>query len=293
MSDTTRTHSTDWCFTINNLPYLGTNPISQDPECYEHPKWNASKMAYMKYSLERGSGGTIHWQGFLVFKRSQRLSYAKKCLPRAHFEMRKGTREQADNYCDKDDTRLKGPYVNGACKIQGQRTDLQAMKELIDNGASEIVVAEANFSCWANNYKAFNRYAMLKRKRQCFEKQVIWLFGETGTGKSRKAYEMAPDAFWKQPGTKWWDGYDGEEDIILDDFRIEHFKISTLLRLFDRYPLSVECKGSSVPFLAKRIIITAPVRPQQMWKQNEYDPSREGKLAQLFRRITLIEEVSV
>jgi len=280
----TRTHSTDWCFTINNPPSLGGT-------CYEHPKWDASKMCYMKYSLEKGKEGTVHWQGFLVFKRSQRFSYAKKCLPRAHLEMRAGSREQADNYCDKDITHLQGPYVKGACKIKGERTDLKTMKSLIDEGKAEIDLCEANFTCWANNYRALNRYAMLKRKRVCHEKTVIWLYGETGTGKSKRAYEMAPEAFWKQPGTKWWDGYDGEEDIILDDFRIEHFKISTLLRLFDRYPLSVETKGSSVPFLAKRIIITAPVKPQDMWKQNEFDTTREGKLAQLFRRINIIEEV--
>ena len=57
----TRTHSTDWCFTINNPPSLGGT-------CYEHPKWDASKMCYMKYSLEKGKEGTIHWQGFWCLK---------------------------------------------------------------------------------------------------------------------------------------------------------------------------------------------------------------------------------
>ena len=27
------------------------------------------------------------------------------------------------------------------------------------------------------------------------------------------------DAFWKAPESKWWDGYSGQETVVLDDFK--------------------------------------------------------------------------
>ena len=41
----------------------------------------------------------------------------------------------------------------------------------------------------------------------------------SGTGKSRWVAATWPDAFWKSPESKWWDGYSGQETVVLDDFK--------------------------------------------------------------------------
>ena len=41
----------------------------------------------------------------------------------------------------------------------------------------------------------------------------------SGTGKSRWVAAIWPDAFWKAPESKWWDGYSGQETVVLDDFK--------------------------------------------------------------------------
>ena len=38
-------------------------------------------------------------------------------------------------------------------------------------------------------------------------------------GKSRFVAARWPDAFWKAPESKWWDGYSGQETVVLDDFK--------------------------------------------------------------------------
>ena len=51
--------------------------------------------------------------------------------------------------------------------------------------------------------------------RQCF---VYW--GPTGTGKSRRAWDEAGvEAYCKDPRTKFWDGYQVEENVVIDEFR--------------------------------------------------------------------------
>lgn len=102
----------------------------------------------------------------------------------------------------------------------------------------------------------------------------------TGTGKSRKAFEQYPQAYYKMPTTKWWDGYDRHEVVVVDDYRTNMCTFGELLRLFDRYPLLVELKGGTVNFLAKTIVITTPKSPRETWEGR-----CEEDLQQLLRRI--------
>ena len=69
------------------------------------------------------------------------------------------------------------------------------------------------------------------------------LWGPSGTGKSRFVAARWPDAFWKAPESKWWDGYSGHETVVLDDFKDYGMPLVDLQRLLDWYPLWVEVKG--------------------------------------------------
>lgn len=71
--------------------------------------------------------------------------------------------------------------------------------------------------------------------------------------------------------------------MIIDDYRCNFCTFSNLLRLLDRYPQQVECKGGTLQFNAKTIIITAPKHPRVMWGGRE-----DEDLNQLCRRITEI-----
>ena len=61
--------------------------------------------------------------------------------------------------------------------------------------------------------------------------------GPSGTGKSRWVAATWPDAFWKSPESKWWDGYSGQETVVLDDFKDYAMPLVELQRLLDWYPL--------------------------------------------------------
>lgn len=62
--------------------------------------------------------------------------------------------------------------------------------------------------------------------------------------------------------TKWWDGYDKQEFVILDDFRGSQMQFNELLRLLDRYQHRVEFKGGSRQFDSPNIIITSINHPK-------------------------------
>lgn len=107
--------------------------------------------------------------------------------------------------------------------------------------------------------------------------------GPTGIGKSRRAWDEATfDAYPKDPNTKFWDGYNGQINVVMDEFR-GRIDISHLLRWFDRYPVIVEVKGSSVVLKAEKIWITSNLEPRE-W----YPGMDDLTLQALFRRLTVI-----
>lgn len=82
-----------WCYTLNNPTEEEINSLKAlDPE----------KVACHVFAHEVGEQGTPHLQGYLRFKKPCRLSWWKNQLPRVHVEARRGTEQQAWDYCIKD-----------------------------------------------------------------------------------------------------------------------------------------------------------------------------------------------
>lgn len=95
---------------------------------------------YGVYQREKGEQGTEHFQGYVEFSTKKTFAALKTWLPTAHFEVRKGTREQARNYCMKEDTRVDGPWEHGTWATQqGKRTDLEgAVQTLKAHGIKRV-----------------------------------------------------------------------------------------------------------------------------------------------------------
>lgn len=222
----------------------------------------------------------MHWQGYVEFKKPQRLAALKKLIPAAHWEVRRGTREQALEYCRKEESRIRGPFYAGlpwGTGGQGCRTDLQEVKRKIDEGASELRIADEHFAVWCRHSRAFREYRRLKVTNRNWKTQVIMLIGDPGTGKSKKVNDEYPGAYWKQRSI-WWCGYEGQEHVVLDDF-YGWLPFDILLRICDRYPLLVETKGGQVTFLAKTVLITSNKEPCE-W----YD-TKKCNMEALYRRV--------
>lgn len=76
---------------------------------------------------------------------------------------------------------------------------------------------------------------------------ALWIYGESGTGKTRYAVGNYPKAY-RKDHTKWWDGYNGESEVILDDLGKDHGYIGHYLKLWaDRYAINGETKGGKLP----------------------------------------------
>lgn len=246
--------SRNWCFTLNNPLFLNNNNRNYLFE-------QLIDARYAVYQIERGEQGTLHAQGYIELSKPKRLAAMKAMLPGAHFEVRRGTREQARDYCMKADTRIEGPFEHGTWTAggSGARNDLSALKRRLDEQVSLEVIADEFFGEFLKYERGINAYKRLKNPKRNWKTKVIVLVGDTGAGKSHYCHTNYPDAYWKQ-NSKWFCGYDSHDTVVLDDF-YGWLPWSTLLNICDQYQLTVETKGGNVNFVAKNLIITSNADP--------------------------------
>lgn len=224
------------------------------------------------YQLEVGDdSGLEHFQGYLecIGKKSIKQLHTIPGLERAHFEVRRGTASQAITYATKEDTRVDGPWFFGEAKEQGKRNDLENIKLLVENKTPLVDIWDAHFSSMVRYHRSIKEYKRIKTPVRNHITRIYIIIGKSGIGKSRLAREMAPEAYWK-PNTKWWDDYDGQSDVVWDEFTGQ-YPFRDLLRILDSTPLSVESKGSTVQFVADLVIFTSNFHPKD-W----YHPDHVG-----------------
>lgn len=102
-----------WCFTLNN-------PTEDEEQELAN---KAGEVKYLIFGRERGENGTPHLQGFVIFNSNQRLRAVRVFIRRAHWELARGTNQEAADYCKKD-----GEFDEfGELPVDrsGRRTDLE------------------------------------------------------------------------------------------------------------------------------------------------------------------------
>ncbi len=273
-----------WLFTVYG------ERESEGVQFLESDGIKAKKIRYATWQREKcPRTHRLHLQGYVEFSTPFRLRACQSALGirDSHVEPRKGSREQAKEYCQKQDTRVDGPWEVGTwISGQGSRQDLNEVKEALDADKSSREVSDQFFSAFVKFHRGISAYRLLHAVRRRWPMEVTVYWGPTGTGKSQAAWARYPEAFLLPPqqsssGCGWWDGYDGHEDIIVDEF-YGWLRYSFMLQLLDRYPLRVETKGGSVEFVGRRICFTSNKAPTEWYDENKFD------YAPLRHRITKI-----
>ena len=259
------------CITWNNPPVEKVGPFAEKlPE----------QITYLVWSLECGKAGNVHWQMYAEFDRSLGLSQIKKLFGNntIHVEKRRGTAKQAADYCKKnDDTHLAGPWELGEISKQGVDRELRMEREEQIAAIGRLARGEAHLqdtpydllmSRPAGVKLALTLAPAVRRKQV----DIYYIEGDTGIGKTYGIFKMFPDAY--RPivsGDKiWFDGYNGEKTLLLDELR-GGIKLSFLLQILDPYPLKVEVKGGTVNAEWERVFITTNTPPEKWYPRISMD----------------------
>ena len=256
--------SRSWFFTIN--AHMGEeNPISQSMVKNSFAALDPD--SDWVFQMEQGSDtGYEHYQCTLFLSRSKprRRKDVLKVLNEhgivdAHIEPVLKT-EAASRYCSKSDTRIAGPWwssesfktsvLGKGSSGQGRRTDLNALRRaihegrtpddiLLDDRLSPLMASSSVMKYIDRLFIAVNAQRWSREQRDI---KVHYIWGETGSGKTRYVYEnyQPSEIYVAHMGSRdAFSNYRFQKVLVLDEFRSQT-PISNLLQMLDRYPYEVD-----------------------------------------------------
>ena len=245
----------NWCFTLNN-------PVQSD-----HEDLAVVDCKYLIYGDELApSTGTPHLQGYIVFKTNKRLAAVKAVMPpRIHLELARGSTEQNVQYCTKDGwitergERPQSKLQVGSLNAQRFKDAFSAAKE----GRLEDIPEDIRMRYYAT-IKQIAKDHMTK-PAELLSVCGLWIYGASGTGKTHAVVRAYPDRYIK-PLNKWWDGYQAEKVVHLDELAPSHASwIAPYLKKWaDKWPFDAETKGGAAQLRPQQVIVTSNYSISQM-----------------------------
>lgn len=241
---------------------------------------------YQKHGFIRGKllcreltggrcGKTIHLQGYVTWKEARAFSTLKNKYGgpiRWAYKGKKATTYDNYRYCKKE-----GLYVEWGKRPQQGKADMKDIKERLLEGeitANDVAVDawKIHRVYWRELEAMEERGREMKFKPRNFKTKGYWLMGEAGTYKTFMATKMFEGScyIYKRTGN-FWDKYNGEDNVIIDDFRGDEIEYNELLKMIDWYPYTVATKyrARNTQFISKRVIITCPKSPWKVYEQKK------------------------
>lgn len=254
---------------------LTLNNYQDKPEIVEAIK--ALPYKYLVWGEEEGKEGTPHKQGTIIFNSQKTLSAAINCLKGCHVEVCKALFPSIE-YCKKDGKYEEygtPPKTKQAAAAEGGEAEQERWRQ-IRIACEEGRIDDIPEKIRTRDYRMVEHHRSEGAKRRKLDdtsEKHLWYYGDSGTGKSRKAREENPDAYLKMCN-KWWDGYDDEDVVIIEDFDAAHSVLNHHMKIWaDRYPFLAEIKGGARKIRPKIVIVTSNYSPEEIWHTDaELDP---------------------
>lgn len=277
---------------INHLFYLSKMRQEKSRNiCFtsflkEKVEFDESIMKYMIIGSEIcPKTGKSHWQGYIQFKEQIAKKDMAKILgsKKIHWDSAAGNGEENRNYCSKD-----GDYEEfGSMKKQGERTDLMAVANMIKENKNLLEIVMERPVEYIKFHRGIERLMAIRDKyvrRPDREIEVYVLIGPTGCGKTRVAYQNDPKLYkllCEEKRPLWFDGYEGEETLLIDEMGVDCIPYNFMLGLLDRYEVRLPIKGGFTYANWTRVFITSNRSMENWWQGKD--------ISALKRRITRVK----
>lgn len=259
---------------------------------------HSDKIKYLAFGEEEcPSTAKQHHQGYLTFFNPRgstpkvlneigKMFILKEGDVHCNIQPMYGSLASNERYCSKQSalTELGEPPT------QGQRKDLIQLRDQIIHGKSVDDICIENPIMFHQYGRTMERIEtiMLRRQKRSWMTKGFWFYGPTAIGKSYEAFKEFDykSHYLKCNEDKWWDGYKGQDIVLLNEFRGQ-ICLSSLLELVDEYPLTVPVRNKEpVPFLARVVIVTSAKHPTECYHNcNE-------KFDQIYRRFNILTRTS-
>lgn len=166
--------------------------------------------------------------------------------------------------------------------IAGERKKL-TNAQLLGGNLEELVENELlSLYQYPKVKEARSLFNLHKRKNVPPQGQHLWIYGPPRSGKSYAVYNKYKENIFMKQMNKWWDGYDGEKVVLLDDFDKGGKALGHHLKLWADYTLPVkgEIKRSTIPCFYDIFIVTSNYTIEEIFDD---DPTLCAALKERFK----------
>lgn len=237
-------------------------------------------VAYLVYGHEVApTTGHVHLQGFVRFRNARKFSGVREFFSTlTHADLRQGDNKAVEmmKYCQKGGKFVefgKRPMYAKEAGAKGAKKSDAVFKAVNKHAeAGNFKWIKKNYpALWMRHYRTY--HLMFKdygsRPKDLDDVCGVWIFGASGVGKSHYAREKFP-GFYDKACNKWWDNYQGEANVIVDDFDQKHDCLAHhLKRWADKYYFSAEVKGGQINCRPQKVIVTSQYRIEEIWSDKE------------------------
>lgn len=251
--------SRKWCFTLNNYTNEDIKAV------------NEMKCRYIIVGKEIGESGTPHLQGYVEYDNAIRMGTLKAIIPRAHLDVARGNSIENKNYCSKDGDILREDGERSLTQAEKGDSEAKRWKDAWEGakkGEWDLIPDDIKIRYY-NGLKAIGKDHMPK----ALDNETIdarWYVGPPGTGKSHAARQHGE--FYAKMCNKWWDGYQDEDIILMDDLDSAH--LGHHLKIWaDKYGFIAETKGGARHIRPKIIIVTSNYTIDELWGYGSKEPN--------------------
>lgn len=266
MAELLAARARSWCFTHNNY-------TADDEQRYQR-----LEAEHVLYGREVGENGTPHLQGFVRFRNPRLGRAVARLLPGCHLTVARNL-EASIRYCRKDGdvfehgTTVYSQEQRAVAAVAGGQAQVDRWREAYlaaQEGRFEDIPYDIRFKHDA----VIQRLRLKRLSDECPDSIAIldnqWIWGPSGTGKSVLAREENPLAYFKMRN-KWWDGYQYEPEVILDDIdpSMEAWITAFLKDWADHHKFRCEIKNASAVIRPRRLVVTSQYSIDSCFKDPE------------------------
>lgn len=253
-----------------------------------------------------GETGTYHTHVYAAFQNAKEFSAIQRRFYGAHIEVARGSHQENRDYILKEgkyqddpkhDTNLPETFEeSGELPQEEDRktTQSEAILGMIEAGASDAEILREHPS-------AMMHLPRLEQARQALraeqfkstwrDLEVTYIFGTAGSGKTRYVMDLYGYSNvyrvndYKNP----FDGYAGEDVLLLDEFR-SSLPLTLILNVLDGYPLRLPCRYTDRQACFTKVFIVSNIPLEQQYPniQAEEPESYNAFLRRIHNKLEFI-----